>query len=106
MEPAADHKSDLERWLERWISVAQHDAKPLLTSETLSQEYKSDTGHSCSSKTVAHALVQLGAQKIKKLARFQNGARTQLLTLADPDNYKDMTDTELGDAFHAQLFKN
>ena len=106
LDMVESNKSDLERWLERRISVAQHDAKPLLTSETLSQEYKSDTGHSCSSKTVAHALVQLGARKIKKLARFQNGARTQLLTLADPDNYKDMTDTELGDAFHAQLFKN
>jgi hypothetical protein len=105
LDMVESNKSDLERWLERRIAIGQHEGKPLLTSESLSQEYKGGTGHASSSKTMAHALVQLGARKIKKLARFPNGARTQLFTLADPGDYKDMTDTELGDAFQAQLFK-
>jgi hypothetical protein len=106
LDMVESNKSDLERWLERRIAIAQHEGKPLLTSESLSQEYKGDTGHASSSKTMAHALVQLGARKIKKLARFPNGSRTQLFTIADPEAYKDMTDTELGDAFQAQLIKD
>ena len=39
------------------------------------------------------------------IAKHTHGSRTQLFTLADPETYKDMTDTELGDAFQAQLFK-
>lgn len=105
LDMVESNKSDLERWLERRISIAQHEVKPLLTSESLSQEYKAATGHASSSKTMAHALVQLGGRKIKKLARFPNGVRTQLFTIADPETYKDMTDTELGDAFQAQLIK-
>ena len=105
LDMVESNKSDLERWLGRVISVAQHEAKPLISSESLGLQYRSDTGNSCSSKTVAHALVPLGARKVRKLARFSNGARSQLFTLLDPEAYKDMTDTELGDAFHSQLFR-
>ena len=76
------------------------------SSESLALQYKSETGNSCSAKTVAHALTLLGARKIGKLARFKDGTRTQLFTLLDPEAYKDMTDTELGEAFHSQLFKS
>ena len=104
LEMVDANKSDVERWLGRVISVAQHEAKPLITSESLALQYKSETGNSCSAKTIANALIGAGAQKIKKMARFSNGARTQLFTLGDLVDYVDMTDSELGDAFHAQLF--
>ena len=97
-------RQDMGLGVGRVISVAQHEAKPLITSESLALQYKSETGNSCSAKTIANALIGAGAQKIKKMARFSNGARTQLFTLGDLVDYVDMTDSELGDAFHAQLF--
>lgn len=104
LDMVESNRSDLERWLAQAISGAQGTNKPLLSAQALAHQYKTETSNSCSTKTVANTLQALGAHRIKKPARFQEGTRIRLFTAANPELYESMTDIELGEAFHKQIF--
>lgn len=99
-----DNKSDLERWMDGVIEEHLHAKKYLVSSEALALRYKTDTGHSCSSKTITNALRLRNVARLNKQARMTSGSKIRLFALKNPATYETMTDAELGNLFAGQLF--
>lgn len=100
------NKSDLEQWVENALLKAEGKQHDLISTEDLAAHYNSGTHPTkCSGKTVATILKRVGYKKLTKKAKFDNGTRKGLYTIAKQfENYNQMSETEIARHYQQTIF--
>ena len=100
------NKSDLEQWVENALLKAQAKNHDLISTESLAAHYNCGSRPSkCSGKTVATILKRMGYKKLVKKAKFDNGTRKGLFSIAEKFNtYSFMSETEIARHYKETIF--
>ena len=100
------NKSDLEQWVENALLKAQAKKHDLISTEDLAAHYNlGPRPTKCSGKTVATILKRMGYKKLAKKAKFDNGTRKGLFSIAEKFNtYSFMSETEIARHYKETIF--
>lgn len=100
------NKSDLEQWVENALLKAQAKKHDLISTEDLAAHYNLGSRPTkCSGKTVATILKRMGYKKLAKKAKFDNGTRKGLFSIAEKFNtYSFMSETEIARHYKETIF--
>jgi len=100
------NKSDLEQWVENALLKAQAKKHDLISTEDLAAHYNLGSRPTkCSGKTVATILKRMGYKKLAKKAKFDNGTRKGLFSIAESFNtYSFMSETEIARHYKETIF--
>lgn len=98
-------KSGLDAWVEEEISERIANGCVLVSIGDVLNTYQQATKAHTSDKAVSNAIKRAGGLKIPKQALLKSGRRIRLHSLANHEQYRDMSDSALGKAFEGMLFR-